>query len=684
MQEFLNKTPFFRYFVPLAIGIGVSLYFDLNASLHWLILGIYFLLTGVYFVLAYTKLKKANYIFAALLNCFFFFLGVESCYLRKAINQPDHYSRSLSEGDKVYIGYINDIPQEKEKTVKCKITLLSSYSGNNAEPVSGDLLAYVRKSETSQPLYFGDLLCFRASPQPIKEPLNPEEFNYKKYLSYKNIFHQVYLRSEDLVKEGKYTSNFVYDFSINLRVKLLNLLKDHKLTGDEYGVTAALLLGYDDTISGDLMSAYSHTGTLHVLSVSGLHIGMLYLVLNFLLRFPKRRSFVIAKTLIILAVLWFYAFLSGLSPSVVRSTIMFSFVLFGVLINKKGQIFNTIFASATLMLLFDPFLLIDAGFQLSYLAVAGIVFFYPYIYNWYLPANKITETLWKMFAVSISAQIITLPITLYYFHQFPLLFFVANLVVIPLSYAVMFGAVLIILFSKVKVIAGGIAWLVGKSAWLMNLFTEWLDTVEFSNISGIQTNALEMVLLFALIFAFTYAMLFKHYISFLLSLSLVIFLLCSSLYSVYESEKQERILVYGLHDHMGVQFIKGRSSLVLTDTLDNRSRQTIDNYSSATAVKKTTFTSLQKGVYTFTYEGQKWCALVGDTLDAYDPELLSCDYLLVSRSARLKGIETLDVSRIIVDGSNDYKTLAYLKKKLPAELAEKLWIVKEKGAYIIE
>jgi hypothetical protein len=242
---------------------------------------------------------------------------------------------------------------------------------------------------------------------------------------------------------------------------------------------------------------------------------------------------------------------------------------------------------------------------------------------------------------------------------------------------------LIILFSKVKVIAGGIAWLVGKSAWLMNIFTEWLDTIEFSNISGIQTNALEMVLLFALILAFTYAMLYKHYVSFLLSLGLVIFLLCSSLYSVYETGKQERILVYGFHDHMGVQFIKGRASQVLTDTLDDRSGQTISNYSTAAAVKKTTYINLQKGTYTFTYNGQKWCALIGDTLNAYDPELLSCDYFLISRNARIKGIETLDASRIIVDGSNDYKTLAYLKK-LPAGLAEKLWIVKDKGAYIIE
>jgi competence protein ComEC len=683
MQEFLNKTPFFRYLIPLAIGIGVSLWIEMDTALHWQILVTYLILALVYFFLFRKKAKRANYVFALLLNCFFFLIGMESCYLRKASNEPDHYSRNLVKDEQVYMGYISDIPQEKEKAFKCKITLLSRYSGKNSETVSGDLLAYVQKSEALRPLYYGDLLLFKAAPASIKEPQNPEEFNYKKYLTCKNIFHQVYLKPDDFVTEGKYRSNYLFDFSVNLRVRLLQILKEHGLTGNEFGITAALLLGYDDSISGELMSAYSHTGTLHVLSVSGLHIGMLFLVLNFLLRFPERRPFIILKTLIILAVLWFYALLSGLSPSVVRSTIMFSFVLVGVLMNRKGQIFNTIFASATLMLLYDPFLLIDAGFQLSYLAVAGIVFFYPYVFKWYLPTNKVSETLWKMFAVSLSAQIITLPITLYYFHQFPVLFFVANLVVIPLSYVVMFGAALIILFSKIKIIAAGLAWIVGKSVWLMNIFTEWLDSIEFSNIAGIHTSMLEMVLLFALILTLTYAFLNKHYLSFLFSLGIVIFLLGSSIFSFYAVEKQERILVYSLQDHFGMQFITGSSSIVLSDCLNERSRQTVGNYSSAVSVKNTKYDQMKKGLYTFTYKSKKWCLLIADSLSAYDTRELSCDYFVVSRNAFVKGLETIDARRIIVDGSNGYKTLNYLKK-LPAEFAGKVWITKEKGAYIIE
>lgn len=684
MQPFLNKTPFARFLLPFAAGITISILFDLNREVHWQLLLSYFVLLVLYLLLF--KTGKTKFIFGLTLHFFLFVLGVESCYLRKETNNTGHYSYSIQNKDQRYIGYISEIPQLKEKSIKCKIEILKQEVNDTFQNANGELLVYIEKTDSISRINYGDKIVFVGQPQLIAEAKNPYEFNYKKYLSFKNIFHQVYLKKSDYVIDGKHQSNALIDFSTNLKIDLLQTLKENGLAGNEYAITAALMLGYDDEISGDLMTAYSHTGTLHVLSVSGLHVGVLFIALTFLLRFPNKRKWIILKTIIILSSLWFYALLSGLSPSVVRSTAMFSFVLFGTIINKKGQIYNSIFASAFLMLLFDPFLLLDTGFQLSYLAVAGIVFFYPYIYNWYLPRNLIDTTLWKMFAVSLSAQIITLPITLYYFHQFPVLFFIANLLVIPLSYVVMFGSVLIVIFSKIKVVASVLTFIVAKSVWIMNSFTEWLDKVEFSYISGINTGFIDMLLLFLLLGTITYALLHKNYISFVASFLIMIFMLGSSIFFSLSGSDKNQLLVFHFNKESEIGLISHRSAnyFIGTDNQDNnRSKQTISNFNSSSSINQTKENHLPEGVYLFNFAGKKWCWTIGGDLSKYELNKLNCDYLIISKDARIKKIEDISTLKIIADGSNNYKTLNFLKKKFE-NTPQKLWITKEKGAFIYE
>jgi competence protein ComEC len=202
-----------------------------------------------------------------------------------------------------------------------------------------------------------------------------------------------------------------------------------------------------------------------------------------------------------------------MSPSVVRSATMFSFILIGTAINKKGNIYNTLLASAFLILLFDPFLLVDVGFQLSYLAVGGIVFFYPYVSNWFVSRHKIVNVIWRTTAVSISAQIITLPITIYYFGQFPTLFFIANLVVIPLSYVVMLGSMILVCVSKIKFLAMVFSAIVGWSVTLMNEITLFLDKFKFVNLSEMNVSFYEMLILSLLIGTITYFFINKNYFS---------------------------------------------------------------------------------------------------------------------------------------------------------------------------
>ena len=680
MQTYLTKTPFLRFLMPFVAGIVVCIVFKLNVEIHWALLTAFAVLSvACYFLL---RKRKIHVLFGLMLNVFFFACGIETCYLYRVTNHPDHYSHFIKNHEQRYIAYICNIPQEKTKSVKCNVQVLEQEINGKFKPSSGELIVYLEKGKHTFPSY-GDKLIFEGLPQLISEPNNPFEFNYKQYLSYKNIFHQIYLKDEDYVLDGKHESNALFDFAIRLKTNLLNTLKENGLSGNEYAVTAALMLGYDDEISGDLMTAYSHTGTLHVLSVSGLHVGVLFLALNFLIRLPKRRAFDILKTVIILCCLWFYALLSGLSPSVIRSTAMFSFVLFGVIFNKKGQIYNSIFASAFIMLLFDPFLVIDSGFQLSYLAVIGIVFLFPHIYKWYIPRRKWDDLIWKMFAVSLSAQIITLPITLYYFHQFPVLFFIANMLVIPLSYVVMFGSVFIVLFSKVKAIAMIITWIVSKSVWIMNTFTEWLDLLEFSYISDINTGFIDMIILFLLLITVTHAFLQKSSLSLVATFCILIFTLISGLIFKLEGNPPQ-LLVFHFNKESTIGFIGNKSAIYLMDSTkpdNSKSLQTIANYNTVSGIQQTQNKILEPGIYQFTYAGKKWNWLNRCDLSSYVDERLNCDYLIISGNGKFTDIETIQATHIIVDGNNSYKTINYLKKKFENNPG-KLWITKEKGAFV--
>ncbi|HEY1038734.1 MAG TPA: ComEC/Rec2 family competence protein, partial [Bacteroidia bacterium] len=616
MQTYLTKTPFLRFLMPFVAGIVVCIVFKLNIEIHWTLLTAFAALSTACYLLL--RKRKIQVLFGLMLNVFFFACGIETCYLYRVTNHPDHYSHFIKNHEQKYIAYICNIPQEKAKSVKCNVHILEQEKDGKFKNASGELIVYLEKGNRALPSY-GDKLIFTGLPKLISEPNNPFEFNYKQYLAYKNIFHQVYLKDEDYIIDGKYKSNALFDFAIGLKTNLLNTLKENGLSGNEYAVTAALMLGYDDEISSDLMTAYSHTGTLHVLSVSGLHVGVLFLALNFLIRLPKRRAFDILKTVIILCCLWFYALLSGLSPSVIRSTAMFSFVLFGVIFNKKGQIYNSIFASAFIMLLFDPFLVIDSGFQLSYLAVIGIVFLFPYIYKWYIPRRKWDDLIWKMFAVSLSAQIITLPITLYYFHQFPVLFFIANMLVIPLSYVVMFGSVFIVLFSKVKVIAMIITWIVSKSVWIMNTFTEWLDQLEFSYISDINTGFIDMIILFFLLITITNAFLRKSPLSLMASLCIITFILISGLVFKLEGNPSQ-LVVFHFNKESTIGIIGNKSATYLNDSIrtdNSRSLQTIASFNTISGIQKLKSIVMKPGVYQFTYVDKKWSWLNGCDLSSY-------------------------------------------------------------------
>jgi competence protein ComEC len=235
-----------------------------------------------------------------------------------------------------------------------------------------------------------------------------------------------------------------------LRDFFLTLIEQHVKTKDELAVASAIMLGYRDYMNADIVQAYASSGALHVLSVSGLHVGVLFLALQFLLQWmDKYRQLKWVKVLLVLAVMFFYAVLTGLSPSVLRAVVMFSFFVIAKAINRDNNMYNVLGISCLLLLFWNPYLITEVGFKLSYLAVLGIVVLYPILQPLLTFKNKLLKGAWSITCLSIAAQIATFPISLYYFHQFPNLFLISNLIIIPASDFVLYLGMLICVTFKI-------------------------------------------------------------------------------------------------------------------------------------------------------------------------------------------------------------------------------------------
>lgn len=310
-------------------------------------------------------------------------------------------------------------------------------------------------------------------------PLNPHQFDYKSYLKGLGISHQLRLNTNNFfLKENP--SPTLFGISASVRNKIIDKLKQASFGKEELGIIQALLLGQRNDISAETYNNYKNAGAVHILAVSGLHIGILLLLLQFLLRplerLPKGKTL---KLIAIVALLWCFALLAGLSPSVVRAVTMFSFVAYALHLNRPSDTFNTLALSMFFILLvIDPNLLFHVGFQMSYAAVLAIVWVYPLLQKLWYPKNKILRYFWQLISVSIAAQLGVLSISLFYFHQFPGLFFISNLVIIPALGLILGMGIVVILLALLNLLPDFLVSLYDTLIHWMNSIIGWVAEQE--------------------------------------------------------------------------------------------------------------------------------------------------------------------------------------------------------------
>ncbi len=552
MEKAFQNIPFLRITIALILGVIAGQYFVINEILNILFLVVIFMLL----VLINLKYSYSSSVyFGLLLNIFFLLLGIQANTI--------YYRKPVLHEKGVFSAIVLESPVEKPKSYKSVVRISEVILGDSVKPTNEKVIVYFGKTPEAENLEAGDRILFSQAPQLISPKLNPYDFDFRKYYERKKIYRQVYLRAD------KWQNTGLKEFSLvckaeKFRNKLIDIYREQPLDSVEFEVLSALTLGYSRELDPDTRRVFSSSGAMHVLSVSGLHVGIIFTVLSFLLAFLKKKQW--GKWIfvgLVVAILWFYAFITGLSPSVLRASAMFSVFIVGDNMNRRSNIYNSLALTAFFLLLINPGNLFDIGFQLSYAALFGIVFLQSKFEKVIVIKNKVLKYFAALITVSIAAQITTFPITSYYFGQFPSYFWITNLFIIPLTGFLTPVGILLLFVSKVPVVASVIAFILNNTLKLSLYLLTSIENLPLSVLPVTITQLQLFLLIITFIFVFRLLVKFRP-LTIKVIILLIVLLNMSFIVSEIIRQKTSQIIVY---DHTGkatLHLISGKTNYLIT------------------------------------------------------------------------------------------------------------------------
>jgi len=568
--NFWSQLPFVRISIAWIVGIIIAVLLP-QIFPWWILLGV----VVVFLVAAILLQDVFSFKFRHLSGVFILVslvsLSVLYLNLRQQYEMSGHFSKVIDvekAEEQVYILRLLEDPQQKTNSYKAEVEVVAVKDSLEWTEVNGKIILYFEKDSVAiSDLSYGDYISIYGKPNEIAPPSNPGQFNYKRFLERKKIYHQLYLKTTHWIALDKQKQNPIYRFALNCREYLLDILLENGIEGKEYAVASAILLGYSDKIDAKLLQQYSGAGAMHILCVSGLHVGIVYVIFSLLLFFLGRTDKSrLVKSILLILLIWSYAILTGLSPSVMRASAMFSLVAIGQNLRRDTNIFNTLSASAFILFLVDPMILFDLGFQLSYSAVLGIVLLQPPMHKLFFVKNKILDKLWSIITVSIAAQIGTLPISLYYFHQFPNYFILTNILVIPASGAIIYSGIGVMLFSFFPFLSSAIAYLLTWMIKAMNFSIGGIESLPGSVTKDIFLSTYELIFLYFIIVSLIAWVYSKHKKWLFIMLSSV--LIMTTLISLRKIQQTDthRFICYSVNKSTAIEFSYGNQSIFLCDT----------------------------------------------------------------------------------------------------------------------
>ncbi|UYQ93002.1 ComEC family competence protein [Chitinophaga horti] len=681
-----KSAPFVRLLPPFIAGIMVQqycLYTLLPMLLSSLSILVLLVVSSLLPMRIRFQVKKCQDVLTVLLAGH---MGMLSAYAYDIRHAP-HWVGPLEKDSCVLQVTLLEPLVEKRASWKALAAVKGRVVDGVVRPCQGYTILYFAKDSVKPLLDYGSILLVRNKLQRIKGAGNPGAFDYGVYCARSNIYHQAYLHESDWRRLPGRDERRVMRWLLEVKQYCLTLVRKH-VGGPEAGLAQALLIGYRDEMDEEVVQAYTNTGVVHIIAISGLHLGLIYVSLVWLLSWmPGGRASSLLKVVVILIVLWGFSIVTGASASVLRSAVMFTMIAIGqFVLVRHTNIFNTLAASAFLLLCYNPCFIMDVGFQLSYLAVLSILIFYKPLYGlWEIRATWL-DKLWQMVAVTLSAQLLTIPICLYYFHQFPNFFLLANLVAVPLSTIILYAEIFLVVFGSVSVLGHWLGWAVSWGIKIMNGVVVWVNGLPHAVSDNLWLGGTEALLLYMLTGCFAiWWLLKKRYAFFAVLVCWVGQAAIRTWHQLY-AQQQRMMIVYNIPGSSVLGFIEGQRQMLLGDTISPK--QTAFHLRPA----HMKYRMLNDSVAGFLRERNVLqfyhirCVLIDGRVN-YQPSShkLKTDYVLMlhNPSVSISQLsEQFEFSAVIFDASNQAKRIRNWKNECKA-LTLRSFSVPEQGAFVL-
>lgn len=654
-----KQAPFLRLLAPLIAGILIQRHFPGSILNIKIAIGSLIALLILFpFILKQKHLPLAQ-VTGFLIMLMVLFSGCWLVYQNDVRNDPQNISsiEQINNGVRVVI---NEPLTPKEKSYKTTAKIIAVYNNEQEVAASGTIFIYFKKDSLPLDIQPGNEILFWKPLQPIRNNGNPGGMDYKRYCLFQGITHQVFLQQKDIAVIGKRSPSKLNRLLWTVRDITLSTIRKYIPGTKEQGVAEALLIGYRNDMDRELTQAYSNTGAVHVIAISGMHLGLIYVMILTLFKpFDNKRVTKWLKPMVVILILWLFTLVAGAAPSILRSAVMFTCIAIADSIGRKTNIFNTLAASAFILLCINPFSLWDVGFRLSYAAVLSIVIFMKPVYNLFSIKNKWLDQLWKLNAVTLSAQILTLPVVIYHFHQFPNLFLVANLVAVPLSGFILFAELLLMMLSFFPALAVLIGKITGWMIFALNFFIEWCSRFSFAVTDSLQMNGWECLCLFLVIIFLSRWLFLRSARAFMITTGCILIFGMLRLYAKANQQAQRSMIVYHIPNQQAVDFISGRNYYFRGDSAVQQNAFLHNFHLKPSRIQ---FNIKEKAPPPFTYrhpfyffEGRTM--LLMDSAYRFQPgnERMQIDVLVLSHNPRIylkKQAEVFDIKQVVADGSN--------------------------------
>ncbi|MCA0132478.1 ComEC/Rec2 family competence protein [Winogradskyella alexanderae] len=662
----------------LILGIFIANKFSIDFYATFFATLILFVAVGIYWLSIKNKIHKQPY-FGILIYLCFVGVGINVYNIKTEKLHKNHYT-NFNLDRQQHQFELKIIERLKPDIYNDKYVAELSKIDNNI--VKGKLLINISKDSTLKPLSIDDKLVVISHFNTIQKPLNPHQFDYRKYLELKQVYHQLYLKTEEITIINT-SKKSIYGLADRFRSIINNNLKKAGFNDEVLSIINALLLGQRQSIDKSIYNNYVNSGTIHILAVSGLHVGILLWLLNFFFKpllFLKNGR--ILRPFVIVLLLWSFAIVAGLSPSVTRAVTMFSIISIAMHLKRPTNIYNTLFISAFVILLVKPRFLFEVGFQLSYLAVFGIVSIQPLVYKSWKPKLFLIDKLWQIFTVTLAAQIGVVPISLYYFHQFPGLFFISNLVVIPFLSIILGLGLLVIILAFLNWLTPFVVTAYSFIIESLNDFIAWIAQFEAFLLRDIPFTLAQAIVTYLIIFGLLNVFKKRKTNWLVFSFISIIAFQFVLVLNKYKSQNSEFVVFNKSRYSLIGQ--KRNNQLLLHHNLSPTKRASDNTISNYKVGEKLTLIAEDSIQSLYNFNNTK--ILVIDSIGIYKNLSFKPELVLLRDSPKInlsRLIDSLQPEMIIADASN-YKSYAIRWKETCQYKKIPFHYTNEKGAFILK